>query len=230
MNKTWQIYGHWTKDTNELFYIGVGGSNGKRSRDRHGRNSYWYNIVNKHDYEVEIIIDGFKSRKEAVKEEIRLQQINKPRACFQYGDGLNQIVSQKTIDKIRKAKIGFRHSEESKKKMSLASKGRYWTEEMKRIASERMSNRVITQETKKKLSDAKKGKKATDSTRQKMSKAQSLAVINCRGEVFQNARIANKTYKAKGICLVCNGYRKTSGNYSDGTKIKWKYHTEEKNK
>ena len=63
------VYKHIRKDTNEVFYIGIGSI--KRAHSTKGRNQYWYNIVNKAGYEVVIIKEGL-SWEEACIEEIKL--------------------------------------------------------------------------------------------------------------------------------------------------------------
>jgi hypothetical protein len=51
------IYKHIRKDTNEVFYIGIG-ENNRRITSTNNRNSHWKNIVNKFGYDAEIIEDG----------------------------------------------------------------------------------------------------------------------------------------------------------------------------
>ena len=63
------VYKHIRKDTNEVFYIGIGSI--KRAHSTKGRNQYWTNIVNKAGYEVIIISEGL-SWEEACIEEIKL--------------------------------------------------------------------------------------------------------------------------------------------------------------
>lgn len=50
------VYKHIKADTKELFYIGIGLSK-KRAYSFHSRNKLWYNIVNKHGLEHEIIFN-----------------------------------------------------------------------------------------------------------------------------------------------------------------------------
>jgi hypothetical protein len=50
------VYQHRRKDTNEVFYIGIG-ENKKRAYV-YGRNPHWNRIVNKYGYEVDILVDG----------------------------------------------------------------------------------------------------------------------------------------------------------------------------
>lgn len=47
------VYLHKRKDTNSVFYIGVG-KDEKRAYQKIGRNKYWHNIVEKFGYEVQI--------------------------------------------------------------------------------------------------------------------------------------------------------------------------------
>jgi len=45
------VYRHIRKDTNEIFYIGIGKSI-KRMISKNYRNKHWHNIVNKTEYYV----------------------------------------------------------------------------------------------------------------------------------------------------------------------------------
>lgn len=66
------VYKHKRLDTNEIFYIGIelDSSNkkaeGKRSFVKNKRNQFWKNIVNKTNYEIEIIYDNLTN--ESAKE------------------------------------------------------------------------------------------------------------------------------------------------------------------
>jgi group I intron endonuclease len=68
--------------------------------------------------------------------------------------------------------LGFKHSEESKRKMSKSRKGRKHTEETKRKMSEAHKGRAFSEETRRKMSDSAKGKIVSEETRQKMSESQ----------------------------------------------------------
>ena len=50
------VYGHYKKDTGELFYIGKG--SGKRAWRPDKRNRHWQYVVNKHGYVVKILEDN----------------------------------------------------------------------------------------------------------------------------------------------------------------------------
>ena len=51
------VYQHRRKDTNEVFYIGIG-RNKKRAFLKTHRNNHWHNIVNKVGYEIDVLIEG----------------------------------------------------------------------------------------------------------------------------------------------------------------------------
>lgn len=72
------IYRHIRLDTNEVFYIGVGGllsdDNHRRANKKYGRSNFWKNIINKTEYEVEIILDNM-SYEDTLKKEIEFIKI-----------------------------------------------------------------------------------------------------------------------------------------------------------
>ena len=75
----------------------------------------------------------------------------------------------------------FRHSEESRKKMSEAKKGKALSEEVRKKMSENNARywqgKTLSEETKKKISESKKGKKPyemTEETKKKMSKSKNI--------------------------------------------------------
>ena len=64
------VYQHRRKDTNEIFYIGIG-KDYYRMGKKSARNQYWHNIVNKHGYTKELLFKDI-SWEEAIKKEIEL--------------------------------------------------------------------------------------------------------------------------------------------------------------
>lgn len=80
VKKKYYVYGHYTKDTNILFYIGVGTilsksdkEKSKYSRAYHfkNRNIFWNNVVNKHGVIVKII-SRWETKEDSLKEESKL--------------------------------------------------------------------------------------------------------------------------------------------------------------
>ena len=66
---------------------------------------------------------------------------------------------------------GFKHSEETRKKLSEARKGKHHTEETKKKMSEAQKGKPKSEETKKKLSEANKGKHHSEEAKKKMSES-----------------------------------------------------------
>lgn len=71
--RQYYVYGHYTKDTNKLFYIGKGTN--KRAWTTKGRNEFWYEIVKKHDFTVEIFQDNLTEEQAYVVEEALITRL-----------------------------------------------------------------------------------------------------------------------------------------------------------
>jgi len=70
-----------------------------------------------------------------------------------------KVVAQSTINKILESRKGYKHSEETKKKISAGQLGKLMpakTAEQKRTVSEKLKGRVMSEETKRKMSEARK--------------------------------------------------------------------------
>ena len=170
------VYEHLRNDTNEVFYVGIGKKE-KRAFSKHGRNPHWKNIVNKVGYTVNIVYKNIE-HKEAKKIEILLIE--------KYGRknlGLGNLVNmtdggEGTLGLIKT------NSEETKKKISEALKGKTPSEETRQKMSEAhkgekhpMFGKTHSEETRQKIGEAHKGntymlgKTHSEETRQKMSEA-----------------------------------------------------------
>lgn len=130
----------------------------------------------------------------------------------------------------------FKHSEESKRKMSESHKGKdnHWygkhhSEESKRKMSEAQKGKKrkpMSEETKKKLSEINKGRNNPMCGRSGKDNHHSKTVICITTkEVFYSTgeaeRITGVGYK--NISAACLGKRKSAGKLPDGTRLKWKY-------
>lgn len=85
-----------------------------------------------------------------------------------------RIISPETVKKILESRKNYKHSEETKKKISDGNKGKIrppCSEEQKRIVSEKLKGRIMSEETKRKMSEKAKGKIMSEETRRKMSEA-----------------------------------------------------------
>jgi hypothetical protein len=122
------LYTHTRKDDGKIFYVGIGSV--RRSKSKLNRNKYWHNTVNKHDYNINILVDkltweraceleilmiGFYGREDKVGGPL----VNKT-------DGGEGRFGSKPSDKQRKVldKTGDIPSEETKNKISNSLKGR----------------------------------------------------------------------------------------------------------
>jgi hypothetical protein len=68
-----------------------------------------------------------------------------------------KVVAQSTVDKILESRKGYKHSEETKRKISSRQIGKKMpakTEEQKRVVSEKLKGRVFSEETKRKMSES----------------------------------------------------------------------------
>ena len=149
------VYKHIRKDTNEVFYIGIGKTSNRAFATK-GRNYKWYDIVDKFGYSIEIIEDGL-SWEEACTKEIELIKFY-GRADLNEGtlvnmtDGgtiepnfsieLRKILSEKKIGKTTgrfgplNPQYGIPMTDAQKQKISASKKGKPQSEEHKRKMSE----------------------------------------------------------------------------------------------
>ncbi len=164
------LYRHIRLDKNVPFYIGIGiDSNYYRAKSKKSRNDHWNKIVNKTDYEVEILFehDDYDFIKEKEIEFIALHgrsDLGLGTLCnlTNGGDGC----------------LGLVHSDEAKLKMSIPNKGKIISEEQRRKVSEFQKGRVHSMESRRKMSEAAMGeknhmygKKISEETRQKKIKS-----------------------------------------------------------
>ena len=134
---------------------------------------------------------------------------------------------------------GNHHSEETKKKISKAHKGKFcgknnpmygkdWREgkteyELREISekkSKALKGRTFTEESIKKMSDARKGMKSAE----KSPCAKKVTCITT-GKVFNTLKQAAEYYNINNdISECCRGKRNSCGKLPDGTPLKWKYY------
>ena len=171
------VYRHIRLDKNEPFYIGIGClSNYKRAYEKAKRNKFWYNIVAKTNYEVEILFDNL------TWEQAEQKEIEFIRLYGKKDDNTGMLVN---LTDGGGGITGKRHTEESKLKIGLASKNRKRlprTEETKtklRLANlgkvSPNKGKVLSQEVKDKIAKKligtigpNKGKIMSEETKQKI--------------------------------------------------------------
>lgn len=140
------VYFHKRKDTNEIFYVGIGDVS--RPYNKYGRNRHWNHIVEKVGYDVEIIHTDLTWEDAS---ELEIKYIKE----FGRRDlGLGKLVNMTDGGE------GMENpSDETRRKLSESRKGE----------KNHNYNKPLSESTKQKLSDFNMGKKLSDETRVKMS-------------------------------------------------------------
>ena len=117
------LYRH-LKPNGETFYIGVG--NNIRPYTKSDRNNFWWKVVKKYGYEIQILKRNLTKEEAYELEVILISWYGRRDLGLGYlvnltdgGDGSNNVVvSEETRDKIRQKAIGRKLSDESKSKIS----------------------------------------------------------------------------------------------------------------
>jgi len=189
MKNKYCIYIHLRLDTNEVFYVGIGGK--RRPYSKHARNRYWKSIVNLVGYKVEILSDNL-SWENAQQAEIELIKI--------YGrkDLKEGILSNQTDG--GEGKVGVICSDETKSKIGAGNTGKQRTEEWRINHSDFMKGKTFSlgykhnEEFCKKASQNTKGdnnpffgKTHTDKTKKTIADKQSKVVLDENTGVFYNS-------------------------------------------
>ena len=94
--------------------------------------------------------------------------------------------SEETRRKMSEARKGRSHTEETLRKLSEARKTRVFTDETRRRISE--SKRTITDETRRKMSESHKGKVFTDETRRKISESKRTITDETRRRISEGQK------------------------------------------
>ena len=150
------VYRHIRLDKNEPFYIGIGADEDyKRAYAFKKRNRYWSHIVNKHKYEVEILMDNL-TWLDACKKETEFIAL--------YGREDLNLGTLTNLTNGGDGMFGFKFSDESRIKMSKSQKNKKPITEETR---ERMRKASQSRDTIAHL----RGKKHSDKTKQKMSES-----------------------------------------------------------
>lgn len=157
------IYKHIRKDTNEIFYIGIGKLK-RRLHSTKNRNAHWKHIVDKCGFISEIIEDNLSWEEACEKEKLLIKQYGR----IDLGTGV--------LVNMTEGGEGFvsNHSDISKIKMSIAKSGKkrqpHSTKTKEKIASA-LTGIIRSQKSKEKNKISHIGKKASENTREKMKES-----------------------------------------------------------
>jgi hypothetical protein len=199
------VYRHIRKDLDIPFYIGIGNST-KRAYSKANRNIYWNNIINKTDYEVEILLDEIEYEY-AKEKEIEFISLYKRKI-----DG--GILCNITLG--GDGCLGLVHTDEAKLKMSIPNRGKIISEEQRRKVSEFNKGRKHSEESKKKMSNSalgeknhSYGKKASEETKLKMKASANRGENNLsskltNSDVLEIRRLYNEKISSKNLSKIFN--------------------------
>lgn len=189
------LYRHIRTDLNCPFYIGIGKSVDRAYSKTH-RNSHWESIVRKTGYEVDILFDEipYSLAKEKEREFILLygRKADGGILCniTMGGDGV----------------LGIRHSNEARKKMSIANKGKSISDWHKKRISEFHLGKSTPDYVKMKMSEAAMGEKnhrygvsASNETRSKMSASAKKGALNHASKLTETDVIEIRRMSSIGI-------------------------------
>lgn len=151
---SYYTYAHFTKDTNELFYIGKGSftkqGDFKRANACTGRNTYWKNKVNKHNgFKVEILA-VWKTEQEAFAHEEFLIFVMKEKLVnlTSGGEGCaGRVQSKAEKDKRANSHRGKKRSPQSLANMSKAQKNNIVSLAALQEAREKQKKKILCVET-----------------------------------------------------------------------------------
>jgi len=153
MKKDILIYRHIRLDTNEVFYVGIG--NEKRPFAKHRRSKFWNNIINKTEYEIQILKKDL-TWDEAVELEMIL--------ISYYGRKDNNTGILCNMTNGGEGSYGRKQTQNCKDKISKANKGK--------IGSNK--GRIFTKEHCERISNSKKGKRVLNGGKKVIDKSTGL--------------------------------------------------------
>jgi hypothetical protein len=146
------VYIHMKPSTRDIYYVGIGNSKERAYRNE-GRNSHWTRVFKKYGKIVDIISDDISLEAAKQMEKFLIASIGVENLCNQTLGG--------------EGAFGLKHSDETKRKISEANKGRITSPETKAKISAKSKghpnyNLSHTEEAKAKMSAAFKGKKRSE--------------------------------------------------------------------
>lgn len=147
------VYRHIRLDKNQPFYIGISKNDKygscKRAKSDYGRNVIWRRIVEKSDYEIEIMMDGL-TWDEAKQKEIEFIKL--------YGRINNNTGILSNMTDGGEGGLGVVVSEETRKKRSEISRRKGISRETREKMAQKLRGRPLPDWQRKLLSEAGKGK------------------------------------------------------------------------
>lgn len=151
------VYEHIRLDTNQVFYVGKGKDT--RLQSSSDRNRHWHHIVNKAGFKAVKIVEHNDEELVLLTEIERIDQLRKLgyKLCniTDGGQGISGFKhseeSKRKMSESRKAIVPHKHTEATKQKIREATTGVVFTEERKNKIRLKAIGRVMSEATKEKL-------------------------------------------------------------------------------
>jgi hypothetical protein len=183
------VYLHRKKHNNEIYYVGMG-NHESRAREIRGRSEYWTRVFNKYDRNIEIVAKDISLEDARELEMFLIEEIGLDNLCNHTlgGEGFFGVKhTQEAKEKMRKANIGKKLSECTKKKISEKLKGHpnYLKKQ--------------TKEAREKISIATKGRKVKDKAKKIISKKHKQ---NNHKPTEKALKLATKSRREKGLMAI----------------------------
>lgn len=214
MENNWYLYRH-LKLNGEVFYIGIGKTkNFKRAYERQHRSSWWMSVVNKYDYEVQILKTGLTKEEACELETILISWYKRADCCggtlvnmTDGGEGVfGKICSEETKNKMResakkiiKTKEWCENISKSKQNISLDTRKKIGE---KSKGKQTFLGKTHTEETKKKISESNKGR--IPNNRRPIIDIVTKIIYPCKRIAAEALGIKERTLKAKLLNRITN--------------------------
>ena len=184
-------YAHYTKDTNKVFYIGLGTRIDRLNR-QDSRNQHWHNIVNKHGFYAKVL-SNWDTIEEAQSHEKLLI------SCF-------KDMGYQLANKTSGGEGLFNPSDDVRKKLSDCQKGVAKSAEHRKKIAQTLTGKKLPDVVREKIRQGNLGKVMSEEARLKISKNSPYSKkIKCieTGIIYDSARDA---CKALGIRLQASNH------------------------
>jgi len=183
------VYLHRKEHDNSIYYVGIG-NNKDRAKVIKGRSEHWTRVFNKYGRSVDIVANNISLENAKELEIFLIQEIGIDNLCNHTlgGEGFfGGKHTQEAKEKMRKANIGKKLSEYTKKKISEKLKGHpnYLKKQ--------------TKEAREKISIASKGRKVKDKTKKIISKKHKQ---NNHKPTEKALKLATKSRREKGLMAI----------------------------
>jgi hypothetical protein len=178
------VYQHIRKDTNEVFYVGIG-KNEKRPYSLLNRNKHWRHIAKKAGYYVEIIYPDLQWELACNMEQYLIESYGR----IDLGNGclVNMTNGGEGV-------LGYKFTENQRKKISEKVKG-----------NKNMLGKKHSEETRQKQSEAHKGKKLSEEHKRKIKESSRISVYNAKKVINTET---GEIYISAADCARKTGYKK----------------------